>query len=56
MKQQWFVEYLVEGFEGVKTAGPYESLAAAEEQAADIAGYEGVTNTRCIMKVAPDEA
>ena len=56
MKQQWFVEYLVEGFEGVKVAGPYNSLPEAEEHAADIAGFEGVTQTRCIMKVAPDEA
>jgi hypothetical protein len=42
-----FVEYEVEGFEGIQTAGPY-SEAEIQSQRDDIAGYEGVKNVRIV--------
>lgn len=56
MKMQWIVQYLVEGHPGVKEAGPYETREIAAEHMADIAGFEGVTEVRVIMRTVPDEA
>lgn len=58
MKEQWFVEYLVPSVSGdkVQGSGPYETRDEALAQKADIEGYEGVTEARVIMKVAPDDA
>lgn len=44
----YYVEYEVEGFDGiVQKAGPYSS-AEVQYQKDDIAGYEGVKNVRIV--------
>ena len=40
------VQYEVSGFEGLKVAGPYETLDEAHRQAADIRIFEGVKYAR----------
>jgi hypothetical protein len=46
--RKFVVEYEVQGFEGKRTAGPYESIGEAELQARDIDGYEGVLYVRIL--------
>lgn len=43
----YYVEYEVDGFDGIQKAGPY-SAGEVESQRFDIAGYEGVKNVRVI--------
>ena len=52
MSGQYFVEYEIRGFEGVKQAGPY-SAADVTYHYDDIRLYEGVFNCRIIE--APSE-
>ena len=49
--KQFYIEYEVEGFEGLQEAGPY-SQEDVIYQRDDIAGYEGVKNVRV---VTPDQ-
>lgn len=44
---QYYVEYEVTGFDGIKSAGPYP-YDEIQYQRDDIAGYEGVKNVRII--------
>jgi len=44
-----FVEYEVDGFDGVQRAGPY-TATEIESQRDDIAGYEGVKNVRIVTQ------
>lgn len=43
----FFVEYEVEGFDGLQKAGPYDANEI-DSQRNDIAGYEGVVNVRIV--------
>ena len=42
-----YVEYEVEGFDGIQCAGPY-SAEDVKYQRDDIAGFEGVKNVRIV--------
>jgi hypothetical protein len=50
---KWFVVYEVEGF-GKQKAGPWPILVA-EEQARDIAGFEGVSGLRLEVEIPSEE-
>ncbi len=50
----FYVEYEVNGFDGIQKAGPY-SQAEVQYQRDDIAGYEGVFNVKVIPAEAADE-
>ena len=43
----YYVEYEVDGFDGIQKAGPY-SAADVQWQKDDIAGYMGVKNVRVV--------
>lgn len=46
MKRKYYVKYKVRGYDKEQKAGPYASAAIALNEERDIAGYEGVYNTR----------
>lgn len=45
--KMYYVEYEVEGFDGIQKAGPY-SAGEVQSQKDDIAGFEGVHSVRVI--------
>jgi hypothetical protein len=50
----FYVEYEVNGFDGIQKAGPY-SQADVQYQRDDIAGFEGVCNVRIVPAEEQDE-
>lgn len=47
MNEKYYIEYEVDGFDGIHRAGPYPA-SEVELQRFDIAGYEGVKYVRVI--------
>jgi hypothetical protein len=50
----FYVEYEVNGFDGIQKAGPY-SQAEVYSQRDDIAGFEGVCNVRVVPAEDKDQ-
>jgi hypothetical protein len=55
MNQSYFVEYEVDGFQGVKQAGPYQGQEA-EDHMLDIKGYDGVRNVKLVPVDEEDQS